>query len=121
MSNIIEDRIKVSKLIFDVLLEKSSVLEALKNFPKDSVDASVNTCFHILVHYESDADIRKKDILYKEVQEDFLIETAQTLSKGNPLPANIIAEYKEFYGSDLFYKKPTSENLLKRLLKSINL
>ncbi len=120
--NIIETRRQTAKLIVDVILNKITVLDALKNFPKDSTDPSVKTCFHILVHYESDEELRKKDPLYKETQDDFLVETAETLLKGDPLPVNIIKEYKDFYKQDLFYPdKMTKENILKRLRKFINL
>ena len=120
--NIIEIRRQTAKLIVDVILNKITVLDALKKFPKDSIDPSVKTCFHILVHYESDDELRKKDPLNKETQDDFLVETAEMLLKGDPLPVNIIKEYKDFYNSDLFYPdKMTKETIWKRLRKFINL
>ena len=119
--NIIETRRRTAKLIIDVVLNKIHVLEALKNFPKNSDDPSVLVCFHILVHYEADEDIRKKDPLYKETQDEFLVETAETLIKGEPLPVNIIKEYKDYYESDLFYKVKHNKSILKRLGKFINL
>lgn len=74
------------------------------------------------MHYESDEALRKKDPLYHDTQDDFLVETAETLLKGDPLPVNIIKEYKDFYNQDLFYPdKMTKENILKRLRKFINL
>lgn len=119
--DIIKIRQDVAKLLVDVILGKIKVLDALKKFPKDSNDDSVNTCFHILVHFESDEDLRKRDKLYKETQDDFLVETAEILLSGNSLPLNIINEYKQFYKNDLIYKKMTKENILKRLGKFINL
>lgn len=119
--DIIKIRQDVAKLLVDVILGKIKVLDALKKFPKDSNDDSVNTCFHILVHFESDEDLRKRDKLYKETQDDFLVETAEILLSGNSLPLNIINEYKQFYQNDLIYKKMTKENILKRLGKFINL
>lgn len=115
-----EARIKAAGLLIQVVLQKMSVLEALKKLPKDLNDPSVSACFHILVHFESDEDLRKKDSLYKEVQDEFLVEAADTLSKGEPLPVTIIREYLDFYGSDLIYKKNTKENILKRLKRNIN-
>lgn len=119
--DIIKIRQDVAKLLVDVILGKIKVLDALKKFPKDSDDDSVNTCFHILVHFESDEDLRKRDKLYKETQDEFLVETAEILLSGNSLPLNIINEYKQFYQNDLIYKKMTKENILKRLGKFINL
>lgn len=119
--DIIETRRNTAKILVDVILGKISVLNALKKLPKDSSDSSVNTCFHILVHYESDEDLRKKDALYKEVQDDFIVQTAETLLKGEPLPLNVIKEYKDYYDSDLIYRKMTKENILKRLKRIINL
>ncbi len=119
--NIIETRRQTAKLIIDVILNKITVLDALKNFPKDSTDPSVKTCFHILVHYESDEELRKKDPLYKETQDDFMVEVAQTFLKGEPLPVNIIKEYQDYYKNDLFYPTMTKENIIKRLRKFINL
>ena len=112
--NIIETRRKTAKLIIDVVLNKITVLNALKNFPKDSDDPSVLTCFHILVHYEADEELRKKDPLYKETQDEFMVETAETLIKGDPLPVNVISEYKNYYGEDLFYKVKDKNDILKR-------
>ncbi len=118
---VIKTRREVAKLLVDVILGKIATLEALKKFPKNSSDPSVNTCFHILVHYESDVELRKKDPLYKETQDEFIVDTAQTLLKGDELPINIIREYKDFYGHDLIYRKNTKENIIKRLRRIINL
>ncbi|MCD8024796.1 MAG: hypothetical protein LUE64_04610 [Candidatus Gastranaerophilales bacterium] len=119
--DIIHTRRFAAKILVEVLLGKLTVLEALKTFPKECADESVKVCFHILVHFESDEDIRKKDPLYKEAQDNFIVETAQTLAKGEALPVNIIQEYTDYYNDDLFYRKMTKENILKRLLKQINL
>ncbi len=121
ISDITDARKKTAKILVDVILGKISVSEALKIFPREIDDPSVKTCFHILVHFESDEDLRKKDPLYKETQDEFIVETAETLLKGESLPVNIIKEYQDFYGNDLFYRKMTKENILKRLGKIINL
>ena len=116
--NIIETRRKTAKLIIDVVLNKITVLNALKNFPKDSDDPSVLTCFHILVHYEADEELRKKDSLYKETQDEFMVETAETLIKGDPLPVNVISEYKNYYGEDLFLQGKRQKRHFKTLEKN---
>lgn len=119
--DILELRKKTAKLLIDVVLGKISVLQALKSFPDNSSDLSVNTCFHILVHYEADEELRSKDKLYKETQDEFVVSVAETLLKGESLPVNIIDEYKVFYESDLIYKKNSKENIIKRLRRIINL
>ena len=53
---IINLRKKVSDTLFDVLSGNITVLEAVSKFPKNTVDESVNVCFHILVHLEADED-----------------------------------------------------------------
>ncbi len=118
---VVELRKKTAKLLIDVVLGKISVLQALKSFPDNSSDLSVNTCFHILVHYEADEELRSKDKLYKETQDEFVVSVAETLLKGESLPVNIIDEYKVFYESDLIYKKNSKENIIKRLRRIINL
>ena len=118
---LVETRRQVAKLLVDVILGKIHVLEALKKFPKDSNDPSVSACFHILVHYEADEDLRKKDPLYKETQDEFIVNTAEVLLKGEELPSNIIKEYNEYYESDLIYRKNSKENIIKRLKRIINL
>ena len=119
--DVVELRKKTAKLLIDVVLGKISVLQALKSFPDNSSDLSVNTCFHILVHYEADEELRSKDKLYKETQDEFVVSVAETLLKGESLPVNIIDEYKVFYESDLIYKKNSKENIIKRLRRIINL
>ena len=116
-----DTRRQVAKLLVDVILEKTHVLDALKAFPKNSDDPSISTCFHILVHYEADEDLRKKDPLYKETQDEFIVNTAEVLLKGEELPSNIIDEYNKYYEGDLIYRKNSKENIIKRLKRIINL
>ncbi len=121
-TDIIKQRRICAQILVDVILSKIKVLDALKKIPKETGDDSINTCFHILVHYESDEDLRKTDNVYKEVQDDFLVEAAEILARGENLPYNIIKEYKDYYqNSDLFYRKPNRHNFIKRLLKFINI
>ncbi len=118
---IIEARKKTALLIFNVLNGRLSVLSALKMFPKNIPDDSVNVCFHILVHYEADEDIRKKDPLYKEEQDEFMDYAAQLLDSGEPLPINIIKEYNGFYKETLLYPEINKATIISRLKKFINI
>lgn len=116
----IETRKFVAGLLFDILSGSKTVLEALKIFPKNIPDDSVNVCFHILVHYEADEDIRLKDEVYREEQDDFILNTAETLYKGENLPINIINEYNNFYKETLLYPEINRDTVISRLKKFIN-
>lgn len=120
------NRVKIRKetalLLFNVLAGKVSVLDALKNFPKNSTDESVNVCFHILVHYDADEDIRKNDQAYREEQDEFILTVAQILQSGESLPINIINEYNAFYkDKTLIYPEINKETVISRLKKFINI
>lgn len=120
-ANIVKTRKQTALLLFNVLAGKVSVLEALKNFPKNSADESVNVCFHILVHYDADEDIRKNDEAYREEQDEFILNMAQILQNGESLPINIINEYNEFYKDEtLIYPEINKETVISRLKKFIN-
>lgn len=121
MEDIIAQRKEISNVLFDVLSGKRSVLDAVLKFPKDSKDDSVNVCFHILVHLEADEDIRKKDILYKEEQDDFILYIAELLQKGESVPVNIIKEYNDFYKETLVYPEINKKTIIARLKKFVNL
>lgn len=118
---VVKNRKKVAQLIFDVLLNKKTVLVAIKNFPKVKSDLSVNTAFHALVHLEADEDIRKKDGLYAKEQDEYLYDIATTLSKGDSLPFNVISQYDEYYTDSLIYPKQNKKTILESLKKIINL
>ncbi|MCQ2753500.1 MAG: hypothetical protein MJ231_00455 [bacterium] len=90
------DRQFVGRLIYSVLTEQRKVLDAIKLFP-ETKDESILCAYHALVHYSADEDIRYKDIEYRDAQDDYLEYLAQVLSEGNPIPQNIIAEYKPYY------------------------
>ena len=98
-------RKRVSDLIFAVLTEKIRVLDALKSYPQYEDDKSLEAMWHALVHYDADEDIRKRDFEYAKVQDDFLEFAAFKLAKGQDLPANIIANYTNFYTDTLAVKK----------------
>lgn len=114
-------RKEVSNTLFDVLSGNKTVLEAVSKFPKNTVDESVNVCFHILVHLEADEDIRAKDPLYREEQDDFILYIAELLQKGENIPINIIKEYNGFYKETLVYPEINRETVITRLKKFINI
>lgn len=120
-SQFIEDRKKVSSLIYDVLVSKMSVLDALKEFPKNLKDPTLGAAFHALVHFEADEDLRKRDALYKEEQDAYLEDMAEILMRGEPLPYNIIEEYTKYHKNSLIYPNMDKKTMFERLKKMINL
>lgn len=99
MSDFIEDRKFVARLLLKVRLGELSVCQAMMNYPKDVKDETLIAAYHALIHYEADEDIRAKDELFKEEQDDYLEFISNTLAKGEDLPQNIIDNYKEFYSN----------------------
>ena len=116
----IYNRKKIAALVKKVLLGELKVSLALKEFPKDSEDKSVNIALYALTHLEADEDIRAKDALYKREQDDYLMNLAEILEEGYPVPQNIISEYEEYYKESPLYPTMTKENIIKRLKKFIN-
>ncbi len=99
MNNIEGCRVFVSELIRKVLVGELTVRNAITLFPADTKDKSIEAAFHALVHYEADEDIRRRDILYRDEQDDYLTLIFQTLEQGKSLPDNIIRNYEKYYKS----------------------
>ena len=99
MQENISDRIKVARLLRLVRIGELCVREALLAYPKDTEDDSLIAAYHALIHYEADEDLRLRDPLYKEEQDDYIEFLSYTLEKGENLPENIIANYKNLYDS----------------------
>ena len=116
----INNRKFVGRLIYSVLTEIRCVRDALKLFP-DSMDKNIECAYHALVHYEADEDIRYRDIEYREAQNDYLEEIAQTLSAGKELPRNIIADYEDYYKGTATLWKNGFQGFLKEFKRFINI
>ena len=110
----------VGRLVYSVLTERRCVREALKLFP-DCADKNIECAYHALVHYEADEDIRYKDIEYREAQNDYLEEIAQTLCAGRELPRNIIADYEDYYKGTASLWKNGWQGFLKEFKRFINI
>ncbi len=115
-----DDRRLVSRLIYRVLTESLSVREAILKFPKDVNDASLKTAYHALVHLEADEDLRRRDLLYRQEQDDYLEFIAQTLQKGEILPYNIIKEYEKYYEGISTPRSESMKGILKKLCRFLN-
>ncbi|MFH0702929.1 MAG: hypothetical protein V2B14_05260 [bacterium] len=96
----IEARKLVSKLIFKVLTKNLCVREALKSFPKNIKDPSVQCAWHALIHYEADEDHRNASLEYTKEQDDYIEMLAFILQEGEKIPINIINSYREYYKID---------------------
>jgi len=115
-----EARVLVSELIRKVLVGELSVKDALQMFPSDTEDKSIEAAFHALLHYEADEDIRRRDIMYREEQDDYLTMVFQTLEKGDSLPDNVIKNYEKYYKKADIPKPDNFQSNLKRFWRFLN-
>lgn len=115
-----QDRIFVSELLRLVRLGQLSVREAMLKYPKDTKDESLVASYHALIHYEADEDIRARDILFREEQDDYLEFIYTTLASGADLPQNIIDSYKEFYNSAPILHEKNAKGFWKSFWKNLN-
>lgn len=92
-----KERKLVAEIIMDVLLGKLSVREGILKFPKDCQDTCLDVAWHALVHFEADEDIANSDIVFKEVQVDFLKGLYNILIEGHDLPPNLLAGYNKYH------------------------
>lgn len=117
----LEEKLLVSELVKKSLLGYIPVREALLNFPPDSDDKSVQAAFHALVHFEADEDLRRRDILYKEEQDEYLELIYTILANGEDLPDNIIRNYKKYYKEADIPHAKNSRGFVKSFLRFLNL
>ena len=121
MSVNLEDRVFVSKLLRAVRIGTCSVREALLQFPKDTTDDSLVAVYHALIHYEADEDLRLRDALYKEEQDDYIEFLSYVLEKGEDWPQNIIDNYKKYYDSAPILHQQNTRGVLKSFFKVLNI
>ncbi len=120
MSGKIEQRRSVANLLRSVRLGNCKVREALLLFPKDTTDESLIAAYHALIHYEADEDLRIRDELYKEEQDDYIEFLSYILERGEDLPQNIIANYKQYYDSAPILHENSPQGFFKGFWKSLN-
>lgn len=116
-NSVIQAKKNLSGLIFDILTEKINVQDSIKFFPQDIEDESVECALHAILHFEADEDFRKYEPDYYEEQKDYLAYIAELFSRGEDLPANIIAEYKNYYEAAPSTGKKGIINMLKNLFR----
>ncbi|MBR1425607.1 hypothetical protein IJ579_08605 [bacterium] len=115
------EREKVAKLLRLVRIGQISTRQAVLSYPRDVEDESLIAAYHALIHYEADEDIRLRDQLYKEEQDEYLEFIASVLDRGDDLPQNIIDNYKKFYNSAPILHKNNFKGFLKSFWKSLNI
>ena len=116
-----QERLLASELVRKSLLGYIPVREALLRFPPETTDKSVQAAFHALVHFEADEDLRQRDILYKEEQDEYLEMISQILESGEDLPDNIIKNYEKYYKEASIPRTETVTGNLKRFFRYLNL
>ena len=120
MSNL-DERIFVAGLIRQVLISRICVREAVLNFPRDTDDKSIHAAYHALVHYEADEDLRARNALYKEEQDDYLEFISHVLESGEDLPENIIQNYEKYYACANILHEENTKGFFKSFLKFLNI
>ena len=114
------DRQLVSRLIMLVITGQIPVRQALLSFPKNTTDKSIITAYHALIHYEADDDLRTRDAVYREEQDDYLELLAHILENGEDLPDNVIENYKKYYKSANIQNGNDARGLIKSFLRFLS-
>ena len=117
----VSERKTVAELIRKVLISQICVREAIVQVPRDTEDKSIHAAYHALVHLEADEDLRRRDIVYKEEQDDYLEMIAQTLDAEEDLPENIIKNYEQYYSSANILHEENSKGFFKGFWKFLNI
>ncbi|MBD5402481.1 hypothetical protein HDR58_06740 [bacterium] len=117
----INNRYVVARLLKLVRIGELSVREALLKYPKDTEDESLIAAYHALIHYEADEDLRHRDSLYKEEQDDYIEFLSYILERGEDLPENIILNYKKFYDTAPILHKDNPQGFFKSFWKILNI
>lgn len=115
-----EERKFVSRLIYMVLAESLSVREAILKFPKDVNDSTLKAAYHALIHLEADEDLRRRDLDYRDEQDDYLEFIAQIMQNGESLPQNMIKNYEKYYKNIDMPHSESMEGLLRSLCRFLN-
>ncbi len=120
MEDFKENRAFVAVLIRKVLIGALTVGEAVRNFPFDTGDKSLEAAYHALVHYEADEDLRRRDLMYREEQDEYMEMIAYTLDKGDSLPDNIIRNYEKYYSEASIPHKHDRKGAIRSFLRFLN-
>ena len=111
MSDIIEERKKVGALLRSVRVGDCSVKDAMLLYPKDVTDEGLI----------ADEDIRHRDALYKQEQDDYIEFLSELLLNGQQIPQNIINNYKNYYETAPILHNQNFKGFLKSFWKDLNI
>lgn len=110
------------KVIIGVLTEHICVREGLLRFPKDALDdPSIQAAWHALCHYEADEDLRRRDRVFADEQQELLELIAFTFKDGKELPQNIISAYSKYHSEVLIAPQKGWRAMLRKLTRFINI
>lgn len=115
------DRQKAANLLRLVRVGAISTRQAVLEYPRDTEDESLVAAYHALIHYEADEDIRDRDLMYKEEQDDYIELLASILDGNEDLPQNIIDNYKQYYDSAPILHKKGLNGFFKSFWKTLNI
>ena len=115
-----EQRKFVSKLYLAVLTHKLSVREALIKFPQDCEDTTIIAAWYALCHFEADEELRIKDTMYAQEQDEYIEFIANTLQNGEALPENIVNSYAPYHSQALTANSNKPKGLLQKLKRFLN-
>ncbi len=118
---IIENRKKVAGLLRKVRLGEMHVRDALLLFPDETNDKSIMASYHALVHYEADEDLRRRDELYRDEQDDYLEFISYIMDRGENLPDNIIKSYEKYYKSANIPHSKDTKGFLESFFRFLNI
>lgn len=107
----------VANIFMGVLTKNIPIRDALANFPKDCEDPTIIAAWHALCHLEADEDLRAKDSMYKEEQDNYIEYIAHTLRKGEELPENIIKSYFPYHETSLIPNSNKMHGIIQTLKK----
>ena len=113
MSGNISDRKTVADLLRRVRLGYCSVRDALMLYPKDTTDESLIAAYHALIHYEADEDIRRRDSLYKEEQDDYIEFLSYLLDRGEDRLKILSQTIKNTMNQHQFFTKTPQQDFSK--------
>jgi len=111
----------VSNLIRLVLTNQISVREALLHFPNDTEDRNIKTAYYALAHYEADEDLRNRDALFRDEQDEYLMMIAELFENNKDLPLNIIKSYESYYPEINLPKKNSIIKFARKIAKFLNI
>lgn len=116
-----DDRKLVGELIRQVLISRLCVREAILKFPHDTEDKSIQAAYHALVHLEADEDLRARDDVYRQEQDDYLEYISETLVNDEDLPNNIIENYENYYSGANILHEQNAKGFLKSFFRFLNI